>query len=327
MMTAFFLPRRGILTEEKLKKFTRHLKKKHENLRKWASANEIEAYRVYFRDMGDIPLAIDIYGKYLHVSVFEPKGGTSLDMETAQQLTEAAGKALYFPEDRTFLKYRSALSNQEQYRKFTSENVTDEISEYGLRFKVNLSDYLDTGLFLDHRDTREMVRENAVGRKVLNLFSYTGAFSVYAAAGGAASTVSVDLSNVYLNWAKENMELNSFTSSAHTFINADVFKFLKESKEKGDRYDLIVLDPPTFSNSRKMDRVLDIQKDHVMLIDQCLDLLTKNGVIVFSNNYKGFRMDPDVRKRGFVNNITEETIPEDFKGSKIHKCWLIEKRK
>lgn len=327
MDDSLFYARRVMLTEEKLKKFTKLLKKKHMDLRKWASNYEIEAYRVYFRDMGDIPLAIDIYGKYLHVSVFEPKGGTSLDYETIEALTDAAGKALYFPEDRIFLKYRTALTNQEQYRKFQSEKVTDEITEYGLRFKVNLSDYVDTGLFLDHRDTRQMVRENSAGRKVLNLFCYTGAFSVYAAAGGASSTTSVDLSNVYINWARENMELNHFSSSAHKFVSADVFKFLEEAKASGEKWDLIILDPPTFSNSRKMDRNLDIQKDHVFLIDQCLDLLTKNGNLVFSNNYKNFKLDLDVRKRGFVNNITEETIPEDFKGSKVHKCWLIQKRK
>ena len=234
---------------------------------------------------------------------------------------------MYFPENRIYLKTRVVLSDKQQYDKFTSENVIEEVFEQGLRFKVNLSDYIDTGLFLDHRNTRTLVRNYAAGKRVLNLFCYTGSFSVYAAAGGAESTTSVDLSNVYLNWARENMALNLFVSSAHKFIQEDVFSFLKEAEKNREKWDLIILDPPTFSNSRKMEKVLDIQRDHLDLINSCLSLLTKNGKLIFSNNFGKFRLDPAVRQKGFVNNITEETIPEDFKGSKIHKCWLIEKRK
>lgn len=315
------------MTEEKLNKFVKLLKKKHSSLRKWAAENDIEAYRIYNSDMGDLPLAIDVYGKYLHIAVFETRKEGDLSVADIQLLADAAGKSLYFPEERVFLKYRSLLTDKKQYGKYTSEGVSAEIREYGLKFKVNLSDYLDTGLFLDHRDTRLMVRQNSVGKKVLNLFCYTGAFSVYAAAGGAVSTTSVDLSNVYLQWAKENMEINHFISPAHSFINADVFAFLEDARKSGEKWDIIILDPPTFSNSRKMEKVLDIQKDHLFLINQCLSILTKQGTLVFSNNYRNFKMDSRVRDKGFVNNITEETIPEDFKGSKIHKCWLIEKRR
>jgi 23S rRNA G2069 N7-methylase RlmK/C1962 C5-methylase RlmI len=315
------------LTEEKLKKFIKNLKKKHMTLRKWAEQEGIEAYRVYNQDMGDLPLAIDIYGKYLHITLFESKSGTSLTSEEVRLLVESAGKNLYFPENRIFFKTRTVLSDKKQYDKFTSKNVNEEITEFGHRFKVNLSDYIDTGLFLDHRVTRQMVEAGAAGKKVLNLFCYTGSFSVYAAAGGAESTTSVDLSNVYLQWAKENMALNLFVSSAHKYVQADVFSFLKEAEKSGEKWDLIILDPPTFSNSRKMEKVLDIQKDHLDLINSCLSLLIKNGKLIFSNNYGKFRLDPEVRRQGFVNNITEETIPEDFKGSKIHKCWLIEKRR
>ena len=315
------------MTEQKLVKFTRLLKKKHSELRIWAKSNGISCYRVYNKDMGDLPFSIDIYDKYLHIVQYEQKGVASLSQRDALRLADAAGKSLYFPEDRIFLKYRTKLNEGEQYQKYSAENITAVIQEFGLNFKVNLSDYIDTGLFLDHRDTRALVRQNAAGRKVLNLFSYTGSFSVYAAAGGAVSTTTVDLSNVYLNWAKENMELNHFKSAAHTFVSSDVFKYLDEAISQKEKYDLIVLDPPTFSNSRKMDKKLDIQKDHVELINKSLSLLSKRGFILFSTNYTDFKIDLKVRDKGFVTNITDETIPEDFKGSKIHKCWHIEKRK
>ena len=315
------------MTEQKLNKFTKLLKKKHSDLRKWAQQNGISSYRVYNKDIGDLPFTIDIYGKYLHLVEYEQRGVASLSAEDSQILADAAGKSLYFPEDRIFLKSRKKLNDREQYTKYSAENVTDEIEEFGLTFKVNLSDYIDTGLFLDHRDTRALVRSNSAGKKVLNLFSYTGSFSVYAAAGGAASTTTVDLSSVYIKWAKENMKLNHFNSPNHEFFSIDVFKFLKEAVDQKKKWDLIILDPPTFSNSRKMDKNLDIQKDQVDLINQCLSVLTKNGTIIFSNNYQDFKLAPAVRERGFVNNVTDETMPEDFKGSRIHRCWIIEKRK
>lgn len=315
------------MTEQKLNKFTRLLKKKHNDLRKWAQQKGITSYRVYNKDIGDLPFTIDIYDKYLHIVQYEQRGVARLSAEDSQILADAAGKSLYFPEDRIFLKSRQKLSDREQYTKYSVENVTDIIEEFGLLFKVNLSDYIDTGIFLDHRDTRALVRESSAGKKVLNLFSYTGSFSVYAAAGGAVSTTTVDMSNVYIEWAKENMALNHFLSPHHEFVSSDVYKFLKEAGSEKKKWDLIILDPPTFSNSRKMDKDLDIQRDHVDLINKCLSVLTKNGVIIFSNNYGDFKLDPAVRERGFVNNVTDETIPEDFKGSKIHRCWTIEKRK
>ncbi len=315
------------MTEQKLLKFSRLLKKKHTDLRKWAKLNGISCYRVYNKDIGDIPFTIDIYDNYLHIVHFEQKGVVSITPDEAGQVAETAGKSLYFPENKILLKYRSKLTDGDQYSKYSGENLTKVINEYGLNFKVNLSDYIDTGLFLDHRDTRALVRENAGGKKVLNLFCYTGSFSVYAAAGGAVSTTSVDLSNVYLKWAKENMELNNFSSATHSFISSDVFKFLNEAIKKKEKWDLIILDPPTFSNSRKMDKNLDIQKDHVELINKSLSLLTKSGFLIFSTNYKDFKISLDVREKGFINNISQETVPEDFKGSFIHKCWHLEKRK
>ena len=315
------------MTEQKLVKFTRLLKKKHSSLRLWAETNEISCYRVYNKDIGDLPFTIDIYDKYLLVVYYEQKNITGISHEDALKLVDAAGKSLYFPENRIILKYRTKLNEGEQYTKYSAKNVLETITEFGLSFKINMSDYIDTGLFLDHRNTRALVRENASGKKMLNLFSYTGSFSVFAAAGGASSTTTVDLSQVYLNWAKENMILNNFTSKAHKFVNSDVFKFLDESIERKEKWDIIVLDPPTFSNSRKMEKVLDIQRDHLELINKSLSLLSKNGFIIFSTNYSDFRINPEVRDRGFINNVTEETIPEDFKGSKIHKCWIIEHRK
>ncbi len=315
------------MTEQKLIKFSKLLKNKYSELRKWAQTNGINSYRVYNKDIGDLPFSIDIYDKYLYIVHYEQKGVEALKGEDIRTIVDKAGKTLYFQQDRIFFQNRSKLSDGDQYLKNASKNVTTVIDEYGLNFKVNLSDYIDTGLFLDHRDTRAMVRENSSGKKVLNLFSYTGSFSVNAAAGGAVSTTTVDLSNVYLNWARENMELNHFNSPSHHYINSDVFKFLDKAISEKEKWDIIVLDPPTFSNSRKMDKVLDIQRDHVELINKSLSLLNKGGFIVFSTNSQKFKISLDIRSRGFINNISEETIPEDFKGSSIHKCWIIEKRK
>ncbi|MBN1525196.1 MAG: class I SAM-dependent methyltransferase [Spirochaetales bacterium] len=307
-----------------LKKFTALLKKRHAQLRVWASKLGIECYRVYHRDIGSIPLMIDIYGKYLHVVLHEQEGG-KITEDQMLQLVTAAGNSLYFPEERIFFKYRERLTDKKQYSRYASEGVWAEVQEYGLTFHVNLSDYLDTGLFLDHRDTRLMVRENAAGMNVLNLYGYTGAFSVYAADGGAMSTTTVDLSNVYLQWAQKNMTSNGFIAKNHEYINEDVAQFLKAARKGRRKWDLIILDPPTFSNSRKMEKVLDIQKDHAALLEACFSISSKKGAIIFSTNSRKFVLDRRIADTHFVRDLTNQTMPEDFMGTKIHKCWIIRK--
>jgi 23S rRNA (cytosine1962-C5)-methyltransferase len=208
-----------------------------------------------------------------------------------------------------------------QYQKLDEQKNEFIVSEQGLRFIVNLSDYLDTGLFLDHRLTRKMVQELSKDKKVLNLFCYTGSFSVYAAAGDASKVVSVDLSKTYLAWTERNMQLNFPEDHRHSIVHADVKQFLTEGKEK---FDIIVMDPPTFSNSKRMDDILDIQRDHVTLINQCLEILNPGGTLFFSTNFTKFKMETAAIRASAITDITRATTPFDF--SKLQRpCFRISK--
>ncbi|MDR2898060.1 MAG: class I SAM-dependent methyltransferase, partial [Spirochaetaceae bacterium] len=228
-----------------------------------------------------------------------------------------------------FSRVRRKQKGTAQYTKSDGRNRDICVREGGLLFNVNLSDYLDTGLFLDHRNTRALVRDEAAGKRVLNLFCYTGAFSVYAAAGGAAAVDSVDLSNTYLSKAQENFRLNGFTSgtaqSPWGFICADTIEFLRRAAITRQSWDLIVLDPPTFSNSHKTESVLDINRDWPNLVEQCLKVLSPGGVLYFSSNSRKLKFDPALLPSGCMSEeITDRTIPEDFKShSPIHHCYRI----
>ena len=197
------------------------------------------------------------------------------------------------------------------------------ITENGRKFWVNLDKYLDTGLFLDHRNTRKKVGETATGKRFLNLFSYTGSFTVYAATGGAASSETVDLSNTYLDWAKRNFELNSISPEQHQIVRADVFQYLQNAAAEGKQFDLIVMDPPSFSNSKKMLDILDIQRDHKKLIDGAMSLLASDGILYFSNNLRSFVLDDSVAEQYAVKDISKQSVPDDFRNKKIHQCWEI----
>ncbi|GDX42170.1 hypothetical protein LBMAG22_06990 [Bacteroidota bacterium] len=216
------------------------------------------------------------------------------------------------------------LGRQGQYQKLEGEEGAGffTVEENGLLFWVNLDDYLDTGLFLDHRDTRLLVREESKQKRVLNLFAYTGSFSVYAAAGGASLVTTVDLSNTYLDWAKRNMLSNGFEGPSYQFERADVKQWL--STIPSHSYDLIVMDPPTFSNSKKMNEVLDIQVDHVNLIRSCMRLLSENGVLFFSTNYTGFKLDTEALSSYVIKDITRATTPFDFEGRLKRVCFRIQ---
>ncbi|MDC7225231.1 MAG: class I SAM-dependent methyltransferase [Spirochaetales bacterium] len=311
-----------MIAPQKMKDFSKYLKQNHSQLRPWASKNGIECYRIYNRNISGIPFTLDFYKNKLHASCFENE--IEITDEDVDEILTIAGKTLYIKEDSIFYKYRKKLTDHDQYRKFSAEGKEFTVTENNLRFSVNLSDYLDTGLFLDHRDTRMMVMDNSTNANVLNLFAYTGSFSVYAAAGYARSTTTVDMSNTYLNWAEKNMKLNNFTSKNHRYIHADALSFIKEAKKaKRDKWDLIILDPPTFSNSRKMTGHFDIQKNHADLITDCAQLLSRKGTILFSTNYRKFNMDKKGLKNLIIRDISKETIPVDFQGSKIHRCWTI----
>lgn len=299
------------------------LKKNRKKFAKWAKQKKIECYRVYDADMPEYAVAIDIYGDWAHVQEYQaPK---SIDAIKARQrlldVVAAVPKALDIPESQVVLKYRQRQSGREQYEKLDQSKHEMIVSEYNCDFIVNLKDYLDTGLFLDHRPVRKLIQDKADGKRFLNLFSYTASGSVHAGQGGAKSTLSVDMSNTYTEWARRNIELNEFSERDHKVVRADCFEWLRNST---DEFDLIFMDPPTFSNSKKMDDVLDIQRDHVDLIDLAMARLAQDGELIFSNNYRRFVLDNNLSERYHIENITRQSLDMDFeRNQKIHQCWIL----
>ncbi len=313
-------------TRQLLKDFGKLLKRNHEEMRSLFGGTETDAFRVYNWNIEDIPWLIDFYGVYLHISSLADEQ-RPFALEVEDELLEAASRMLYVPMERIFFKRKGRQGKEEQHEKQAEAARTLEIKENGLRLLVNLSDYVDTGLFLDHRDSRLFVRDAAPGMRVLNLFCYTGGFTVNAAAGGAARTVSVDLSNTYLRWSQENMRLNGFEVGPHEYIADDAMQWLKKAKGEGP-FDLIIVDPPTFSNSRKMEGTFDVQRDHPILLQRCLDLLSGSGAIFFSTNFSEFRFDGGrLKKKARVDETSKQTIPADFTGKKRpHRSWTIRRK-
>lgn len=328
-------------TEQQTEFFVNRLQKKARHLGKWASRNGIHAYRIYGRDIPEIPLDVDLYEdaftgeKFLHISFYQYKDTTDNEDEKyrLKKLTDGASKTLSIPEKNIFIKTRKRQRGEKsQYEKLREKDLSFFVEEYGSLIKVNLSDYLDTGLFLDHRALRHKIRQKAAGKKILNLFCYTGAFSVQAAAGGAALVTSVDLSKTYLSRAKENMDKNGFISGArgqYEFICTDVMEFLQEkSTHRKEHWDIIICDPPTFSNSKRTKNDLDTDRDWAFLCGVCLKKLSIGGTLYFSTNSKRLRFDmdkitPPTGTEILCRDITAETIPEDFRGKKPHRCWEI----
>ncbi len=304
--------------------FANRLKKNARILRRWPTRKGITCYRLYDRDIPEVPLAVDLYEGDLHIAEYDrPHDRTAAQhTEWLELLATTAGKQLDIAPDRIHLKYRQRQRGSEQYGKFAQSHCVRTVHEGGLAFEVNLSDYLDTGLFLDHRITRSMVREEAPEMRMLNLFGYTGSFTVYAAAGGATSTTTVDLSNTYLSWARRNLEANGFTGEAHQFIQRDTLEFLR-GIAPGDKFDLAVIDPPTFSNSKRTDDVFDVQRHYLEIIHRTSDLMTPGSVIYFSTNFRRFKFDSDAFPTFDVDEITDQTIPEDFRNKRIHRCWRM----
>jgi 23S rRNA (guanine2445-N2)-methyltransferase / 23S rRNA (guanine2069-N7)-methyltransferase len=304
------------------------LKKNIKHLAKWARKNDLSCYRVYDADLPDYAMAIDIYGDQVHVQEYAPP--KQIDPQKAvERLKEAMQlipDVLELPAANVALKVRQKQRGLSQYESQAAQNQRFEVEENGLKFWVNLKDYLDTGLFLDHRDTRQMLMQQAAGKDFLNLFSYTGSATVYAAAGRAKSTTSVDMSNTYLGWAEDNMALNGLAGEQHRFIRANCLEWLQAASQEKQRYDLIFLDPPTFSNSSRMEGVFDIQRDHVSLIQMASHLLKEGGRIIFSTNRRDFRMAEQELDGLKLEDISQKTIPRDFeRNQKIHYCWLIDK--
>lgn len=305
--------------------FANRLGKNIKHLQKWARREGIGAWRAYDRDIPQYPLSVDLYGERIHLQEYDT-GWLIPDDEYAVWLDEVYDAIQFvtgLPREAIAFKTRRRQRGDHQYEKTGEQGKDFIVEEYGQRFWVNLDAYLDTGLFLDHRNTRRRVREEAGGRRFLNLFAYTGSFTVYAAAGGAVMSETVDLSNTYLDWAKRNFELNGVDPVNQQLVRADVFRYLEDAGRDGKQFDLIVMDPPSFSNSKKMLDILDVQRDHPRLIHQAMRLLSPDGVLYFSNNLRTFSLDEQIAARYRVKDISAQSVPEDFRNRKIHQCWRL----
>lgn len=298
------------------------LTKNARHLERWARREGLEAWRVYDRDIPEFPYAIDRYGDSLHVQLFE--GRRHLDDAAIAAQLAVIGAALDVPPARLAFKLRRRQRGTSQYEKLDHPGRPFVVAERGVRFEVNLTAYLDTGLFLDHRDTRRRVGAEAGGRRLLNLFAYTGSFTCYAAAAGAAQTVTVDMSQTYQDWTRRNLTLNGVADPLrHRLIRADVTDWLVRAAQTSERFELIVLDPPSFSNSKRMQASFDVQRDQLALITRSMALLAPAGALYFSTNRQGFRLDPVAADRFDCREITAATVPLDFKRRLPHRCWRI----
>ena len=305
--------------------FANRLRKNLKIAQKWARKSDIECYRIYDADMPEYAVAIDLYRD--QVLVQEYKAPATVDEQKAEErlhdILQAIPTVLPVKTEQIALKQRRRQAGKNQYRKMADQQQKFEVFEGGCKFLVNLKDYLDTGLFLDHRLLRLRIQKEARGKRFLNLFCYTGAATVHAAAGGASQTTSVDLSKTYLEWARQNLSLNGF-SDRHKLENEDCMKWLKDCTET---YDLIFVDPPTFSNSKKMRDVFDIQIEHKDMLESCMSRLARDGVLYFSNNFRKFQLDTDLNEKFLIEDISAATIDQDFKrNQKIHKCWKLTHR-
>lgn len=310
--------------------FFNRLKKVDKHIGKWAKRNNITCYRVYDVDIPEFPFCIDRYDEYLHVAEYASKYRFVDDDEHDKWIAialETISEALSVHTDNIFMKQRKKLARRnEQYEKVATTQEKMVVTEDGLKFYVNLKDYLDTGLFLDHRPLRKEFRQLSAGKRVLNLFAYTGAFSVYAAAGGATKVTTVDLSNTYIDWAKENFVLNELDIAPHEFLVQDTMEFLKNLPKETPLFDLVFVDPPVFSNSSKLKKgTWDTQRDHALMLHLILQVVAPGGVVYFSNNLRSFEPQFDRLGASAIEDIRAQTIPEDFRNKYIHWCWKITK--
>jgi 23S rRNA (guanine2445-N2)-methyltransferase / 23S rRNA (guanine2069-N7)-methyltransferase len=310
------------------------LNKNLKRLKKWANKQDICCYRVYDADLPEFNFALDIYQSDQTYLVFQEYAAPpSINASKVQRRSRIARntviQTMSIAPTHLFYKQRKKQQGSEQYDKILQKNERHIVKEKNCSFYVNFEDYLDTGLFLDHRMTRELIQQESKGKSFLNLFSYTGTASVHAAIGGAKTTTSVDMSATYLSWCKDNFKLNNIPLDKHKFEKANCIKWIESENNK---YDFIFVDPPTFSNSKSMDKVFDVQRDYLQLLDGCARLLTENGKIIFSTNFRKFKFDEtsftstqlaDMK----ITDITDQTIPEDFsRNKKIHQCWTLTKK-
>lgn len=315
--------------------FANRLRKNLKQLKSWAERAGVHCYRVYDADMPEYAFAVDLYGneseQWGYVQEYAPPA--TIDQQSArtrrQQALSVIPEVLQLPTERIHLRVRQQQSGLAQYEKLEGTREFQQVIEGPHRFWVNFRDYLDTGLFLDHRITRARIAQMAQGKRFLNLFAYTGTASVYAAGSGAIGTTTVDMSRTYLDWAKRNMLLNDFAGPEHGFVQADCLTWLVEQREQQRKaYDLIFIDPPTHSRSKRMEDDFDVQRDHVRLLQLTGSLLAPKGCILFSNNYTRFRMDADALTASFdIEDISAATIPKDFaRNQRIHHAFVLRQR-
>lgn len=296
--------------------FENRLKKNAKQRFKWAEKEGVTAFRIYDLDMPEWPFAVDWYGGFAHVMEYPRRKQLrdgSID-EARAEVVRATAAALEIPAEKVFTKtHEKRPWGRGQYERLGTGSTLVTVKEHGLSFECNLSDYLDTGLFLDHRVTRARVRKDVAGKRFLNLFAYTGAFTVHALAGGAAETTTVDLSNTYCDWTERNLKLNGFAvGPKHRVIRDDVLQWIEAAR---GQYDLIVLDPPSFSSSKKMGRRFEVQRDHRWLVQTVRSLLSPGGVLYFSTNFLGFTLDPKLS-----DGERQQSLPGDFR-REVHLCW------
>lgn len=317
----------GGITEkgrEQAELFRSRLKKRARHFRRWPTRQGITCYRIYERDIPEIPLIVDRYEDHLHITEYERPH----DRDAGQHadwldlMVRRAGESLEVTRDKIFFKRRERQRGSKQHEHLARRQYEIKVAEGGLQFIVNLSDYVDTGLFLDHRVTRSMVREQAAGANFLNLFAYTGAFTVYAASGGAATTTSVDWTRNYLDWSQRNMAANGFEGPEHRYLRNDARGFLRDPGQT-QKFDLAVVDPPTFSNSKRTDDDWDVQRDHGELLASVIRIMNPGGVIYFSTNFRRFKLDDAYIAADELHEISKQTVPEDFRNRRIHRCWRI----
>jgi len=316
-------------TEQQAEMFANRLRKNDRHLSRWARREGVSCFRVYDCDIPELPLAVDRYGDALVIAWYAPRLAPDLGDGSAWlgAMEAAASQALDVPPDQIFSRIRAPQKGAEQYTRIAPEPALRTVVEGGLHFEVDLAAYLDVGLFLDHRPLRTEVGASAKGKDILNLFCYTGAFSVHAAAGGARSTTSVDLNRNYLGMAETNLQLNGFSAGReHTLVRADVTAWLPE--QPAGSFDVAIVDPPTFSNSKKMLGVFDVQRDHPRLLSDVFRLMRAGGVVYFSTNNRKFKPDFEAFQRSGlalrVEELSTRSVPPDFRDRKIHRAWRFD---
>ncbi|MCF7934607.1 MAG: class I SAM-dependent methyltransferase [Spirochaetia bacterium] len=305
-----------------LKEFKKIVKLTYQQIRKEFQPYHTNCMRVYDKNLSTYPVTVDVYGSYVKIQNFGNR-----DLDTGA-ICDAVSRVLYIPARRVFYQERKKREGLEQHTIQDAANEsrigTIEVEESGLKFLVDLQTRIDTGLFLDHMPTRVMVREQAFGTRVLNLFAYTGSFSVYAAAGGAQRVVTVDLSNTYLSWAEKHLEINGFTGELYPCVRSDVKEYLKVQAPEDGPFDIIILDPPSFSNSNHSSGNFKVQRDYIWYIQQCMKHLSREGFLVFSTNLTDFHFDSGRLPRTVCTNLTRTTLPPGFSTKRrAHSCWVI----